>query len=605
MHALLLPLAVLLSAPSAAARVFPRKQVGINLGWRFHLGEYTPEAPACPEGAAAGASWTPLDTVECLRGWCGACPGLLPLEEGYASEAACRAACCADRLCGAWQYANETDGRNCWAGPRCEEPSPSSTYTGGSRELQPANTSGPTTPAAAATGLDDSSWEVVDTPHDFVSYGEYVETGDEVSNSQGNLAKNTSWYRKHLKLPSSWQGSHVELYVEGAYSVATYYLNGVLVGTHQNGYTSAIWRLDNVAGAPLRFGGEDNVLAVYIDARMAHCTGWWYEGGGLFRNSYLISSSGVRLPSHGVFASATVPAGGYSYPDLPRHGITAATATVLVHATVEADDSPAGEAVNDVHMTFDVIDSEGKVVATATAPVAINTQPQEVNASLDLKHANVWSVARPYLYTLNTTVTVGGVTADTVNTSFGVRGVAWSAEHGLMLNEQPVKMRGYCNHENYAGVGSAIPERVNLFRLQQMRGIGGNAWRASHNPPSPSLLKLADRLGVLILDENRVFQTRLSYNMRDLVARDRNHPAVIFWCGKRFFVQPILYLSKGMISPRQARDKHRETLKKRRFLQELLQRAWVQRQGSLCSHSAVIGIQNRGRGARRDTCRHG
>ena len=65
-------------------------------------------------------------------------------------------------------------------------------------------------------------------------------------------------------------------------------------------------------------------------------------------------------------------------------------------------------------------------------------------------------------------------------------------------------MRGFCNHESFTGIGAAIPPRVDLFRVQQMRGVGGNAWRTSHNPPEPALLDVADRLGVLVLDENRV-----------------------------------------------------------------------------------------------------
>jgi beta-galactosidase/beta-glucuronidase len=165
----------------------------------------------------------------------------------------------------------------------------------------------------------------------------------------------------------------------------------------------------------------------------------------------------------------------------------------------------------------------------ASGKATASALPANVSATIALTQANVWSVARPYLYALNTQVRVGNKIVDSVNTSFGVRNVAWSADHGLLLNEQRVKMRGFCEHENFAGVGSAIPERVNLFRLQQMRGVGGNAWRASHNPPSPSLLELADRLGVVVLDENRVFQTALANNMADLVSRDRNHPAVIFW----------------------------------------------------------------------------
>ena len=214
------------------------------------------------------------------------------------------------------------------------------------------------------------------------------------------------------------------------------------------------------------------MLTVYVDARTAHCTGWWYEGGGIFRNTYLLSTSRrVRLPSHGVFVSTTVPKSGYSYPALPREGITAAAAAVTARATVDGDGDPMAGGAAAVEVTFTVLDRAGKAVVSKE--VSATRVPGNVSATLALQNAEVWSVARPYLYTLSTTVRVSGAVADATNTSFGVRGVEWSATTGLLLNEQVVKMRGFCEHENSAGVGSAIPERVNLLRLQQMRGVGG------------------------------------------------------------------------------------------------------------------------------------
>ena len=262
----------------------------------------------------------------------------------------------------------------------------------------------------------------------------------------------------------------MELYVEGAYSIATYYLDGRLLGTHANGYTSAIWRLDAIHGQPagaLNFDGEtDNVLAVFVDARMAHCSGWWYEGGGIFRNSYLIRSNYIRIPSHGISVGATLPegSGSYSYPALPRDGITVFFASVEARVSVETDIIPAtaggtGSSATVADVTFTVLNIAGVVVASHTTSAA--KLPANISASLPLHggKVQVWSVARPYLYTLTTTVTVGSGTGqvavvDSVNSSFGVRNVAWSASEGLLLNEQRVKMRGFCNHENFGGGGS-------------------------------------------------------------------------------------------------------------------------------------------------------
>ena len=182
----------------------------------------------------------------------------------------------------------------------------------------------------------------------------------------------------------------------------------------------------------------------------------------MFRNSFLSSSSHVRIPDHGVFVSATLPPGAFNYPTVPRKGIRASTAAITVRVGVDSDIDVRSNVTMATIVHFAVFDSGGQQVASHTSRPG--HLPENISSTLALSQAHVWSVARPYLYTLVTTLSVNGQVADSVNTTFGIRSVRWSAEQGLMLNEQKVKLRGFCNHENFAGVGSAVPERVNLFR---------------------------------------------------------------------------------------------------------------------------------------------
>lgn len=200
------------------------------------------------------------------------------------------------------------------------------------------------------------------------------------------------------------------------------------------------------------------------------------------------------------------------------------------------------QARGDATATFRLIATDG-VTVVGTTSVSGSGTTTLVAPPMAVAAAELWSVARPYLYTLEVALSNKAGSADAVNTSVGIRNIAFDSERGMLVNEQVVKMRGFCEHESFTGVGGALPDRVDLLRVQQMRGVGGNAWRTSHNPPEPILLDLADRLGLLVLDENRVLATMVNCvgphcrnvpqyagdpaaDMGALALRDRNHPSV-------------------------------------------------------------------------------
>lgn len=128
----------------------------------------------------------------------------------------------------------------------------------------------PPNPLPDAPSFNDSAWPIVQLPHDFLIDGTFA--ANATSGGQAFLPKNVSWYRKHFTLPSSWSGQHVDLLVQGAFSISYWWINGVFLGQHVEGYTDVIFRLDNVS---LHTDGSDNVLAVFVDATQTACTGWW------------------------------------------------------------------------------------------------------------------------------------------------------------------------------------------------------------------------------------------------------------------------------------------------------------------------------------------
>ena len=175
----------------------------------------------------------------------------------------------------------------------------------------------------------------------------------------------------------------------------------------------------------------------------------------------------------------------------PADGLSAA-ATV----SPSADVSVAGR--TNVTLTFELFEPGGaECLAKSSVTRMVSGDVSVQSPDMSIEKAELWSVARPFLYTLVTTLhdaTSGasdGAESDSVNSTLGIRELLWDAKNGLHVNGLNVKLRGFCEHESFAGVGAAIPPRVDLLRVQEMRGLGGNAWRTSHNPPEPNLLALA------------------------------------------------------------------------------------------------------------------
>ena len=136
---------------------------------------------------------------------------------------------------------------------------------------------------------------------------------------------------------------------------------------------------------------------------------------------------------------------------------------------------------------------------------------------------------------------MAGKIVDQVETEFGIRTVAFDADKGFLLNGQPYVLKGTCNHQDHAGVGVALPDRLQYFRIAKLKEMGDNAYRCSHNPPTPELLEACDRLGMLVMDENRLLgsDAQNMERMERLIRRDRNHPSVAIWsiANEEFTVQ--------------------------------------------------------------------
>jgi beta-galactosidase len=358
---------------------------------------------------------------------------------------------------------------------------------------------------AAHPDYDDSDWRQVDLPHDWAVEGSF----DPGANPyHGFLPVGVGWYRKTFDLPADEKSCRYYLEFDGAFRESQVWVNGYWMGCQPSGYISFRYEVSDV----LNYGGK-NVIAVRLDA--TGFEGWWYEGAGLYRHAWLLKVSPVHVIPWGVFVLPQVR------QDLQHW---------LVKVETELVNQADAEALVGVESV--VLDGQGNEVAqTATAQfLAVGAQAL-VRQEVAVHSPQLWSLESPVLYRLVTRVWMRDALIDGCETAFGFRTLRFDADQGFFLNEQPVKLKGTCNHQDHAGVGVAIPDRLFEYRVKRLQEMGSNAYRCAHNPPAPELLDACDRLGMLVLDETR----HLSSNpeglaqLESLIRRDRNHPCVILW----------------------------------------------------------------------------
>jgi beta-galactosidase len=376
----------------------------------------------------------------------------------------------------------------------------------------------------ASENFTDAYWRVVNLPHDWAvelafdwaadgSHGFKMLGAKYPTNSIG-------WYRRTFELPAADQGERIWLTFDGVFRAATVWLNGWCVRHHEGGYYAFREDITDV----VHFGGK-NTIAVRVDATKVE--GWFYEGAGIYRHVWLDKTGPVAVAPDGIFV----------YSKFKNNDLADQAQIHVETSLLNALTNPATAVV-----TCEITSPEGKSLEHFSGSAPMPRQSRvTTRLAAKLSAPLLWSPESPNLYKLVTTVSVAGKTVDQKETVFGIRSVGFDPIHGFLLNGKHYELYGTCNHHDHAGVGVAIPDALQEFRVKKLKEFGCNALRTSHNPPTPELLEVCDRLGLLVLDESRLMGSD-SENLKkwdDQIRRDRNHPSVAIWCiaNEQFMVQ--------------------------------------------------------------------
>ncbi len=361
----------------------------------------------------------------------------------------------------------------------------------------------------------DTGWRRVQLPHDWAVELPFVQSAntDVLAHGYkpvGGLFPETSigWYRKTFRIAATDSGKRFSLQFDGIYRNSSVWVNGIYMGNNQSGYLGVNYDITDY----LNFHSA-NVVVVRVDATQYE--GWFYEGAGIYRHVWLNQSNTLHLADNGIFISSIVQTGKALVnvqTEIQNGGLNATSSTIQNY----------------------ILNRNGQRIATGIEQPVPTLDPlakQTVRQQVTVVNPHLWSVDDPYLYRLITLVRQGGKIVDSSNTRFGIRTVEMNAVNGLLLNGKPLKIKGTNNHQDHAGVGSALPDYLQYYRVRLLKEMGCNAIRTSHNAPTPELLDACDSLGMLVLDETRLLNSGTEYLMQleRLIRRDRNHPSIFLW----------------------------------------------------------------------------
>lgn len=376
--------------------------------------------------------------------------------------------------------------------------------------------------------IDHSQWRKLDLPHD---WSKESAASPEYASCTGYLPGGIGWYRKEFKIPANNRSKRTYVYFEGVYNNSEVFVNGKWVGKRPNGYVSFLYDLTPY----LSFDGN-NTLAIRVD-HTQYADSRWYTGSGIYRNVYLVTAEAIHIREWGVSCVA----------DVKEKNAQLTLQTELINKS---------KSTSNIQIIHEIFSPNNKRVATQSADcLSVPDSIAKNKVTIDIANPELWSLENPALYTIRTRIYKNGKLLDEAENRTGIRTLTFDADKGFALNGKFMKVKGVCIHHDAGCLGAAVPKEVWRRRLMQLKKIGCNAIRMSHNPQSPCVYDLCDELGILVNNEafdeweypkkkwisgwnkgKPGFQGPASYflewgkkDLADMVRRDRNHPSVIMW----------------------------------------------------------------------------
>ena len=361
----------------------------------------------------------------------------------------------------------------------------------------------------AGTNFDTNlkDWRNINLPHDWKTELPYV---DDVRLHMGGAKPDgVGYYRKTFKLDKKLEGKSISINFDGVCRSASVWFNGCFLGDNYSGYVGFSFDISDLA----RYGDEgENVILIRVDTTTGQ-EGWWYEGAGIYRNVYLQVTSPVCVDKYGVHIST--------------EKIEDNNAYLSIETTLK------NSGYNDANVSVEVLILKDKEVIhkkLSNIGIVYSLEKKTSKEEIIISNPYLWSSENPNLYKAIVNVIIDDKKIDEYETNFGIRTIKYT-EDGLLLNEKKIEIKGVCEHQDFAVVGTALTKDIVKYKLLKLKEMGANAYRSAHHASSLELLELCDELGIMVMEENRILESselRLE-ELERMIRRDRNHPSIIFW----------------------------------------------------------------------------
>jgi beta-galactosidase len=364
-----------------------------------------------------------------------------------------------------------------------------------------------------------NSWRKLDVPHDWSVEGTY-DTIHGTDWQTGYLPAGIGWYRKEINLDKDPKDHTIELQFDGVYMNSTVWVNDELIGTHHYGYTTFFYDISDY----LKKG--KNTIAVRVDNSKPN-SARWYTGAGIYRNVWLRVMPKAYFKTNEQFVKAS-----FSNDN-----------SVSLHTEAEFVNKDHQE-LKGTHIQK-IFNEDLKLLTTEKEKFVLSSNDNvSFDRKISLEQPELWSLENPRRHiVVNQVVDENERLIDSDTTYFGIRKTEFSPEWGFKLNDENIKIKGVCLHQDAGLYGVAVPESILAYRLNLLKEMGVNAIRTSHNPFSPEFYSMCDTLGILVLDEifdgwektkatddyGLYFEDHWETDVSYWVKNNRNHPSVFMY----------------------------------------------------------------------------